>query len=84
VTRAAIVLAAVALLAGWTSSPPSESRARVRPAKRLCFPARLWDAPERFRPCARVVRVVEDGSVWVAVSDHDGTLRYTGTLGARD
>lgn len=50
--------------------------------QRTCFPARLWSASQSYRPCARVTKVEEDGSVTIAVSDADGVVRYTASYGA--
>lgn len=64
--------------------------AAERPAvpTRVCFPASSWDeqygVPDSKRPCARIVRVEEDGSVRVVVTDADGTFRYAAGIGARD
>lgn len=58
--------------------------AGVHSAQRVCFPAAKWDAAAGKRPCARIVRVFEDGSVRVAVSDANGTVRYTTGVGALD
>lgn len=52
--------------------------------QRVCFPAAKWDAPNAKRPCARIVRVFEDGSVRVRVEDASGQLRYRAGVGARD
>lgn len=49
-----------------------------------CFPRALWDARDRYRPCARIVRVDEDGSIVAQVQDHDGTVRFGFRVGARD
>ncbi len=63
--------------AGWATSSPSY------PGR--CFPAHEWGpAPDRYRPCATIARVYEDGSVRVRVSDHGGTTRYTFDQGAMD
>lgn len=51
---------------------------------RACFPAHSWNAPQRLRPCVRIVRVEEDGSFKAAVSDHDGTVRYSLGVGVPD
>ncbi len=55
---------------------------------RTCFPAKLWDGteqhPDSVRPCVRVTRIYEDGSFKFAVSDADGTVRYSGGVGAQD
>jgi hypothetical protein len=49
-----------------------------------CFPARYWNAPDRYRPCARIVSVEEDGSVTIAADDHDGVERWRYSVGALD
>lgn len=43
---------------------------------RTCFPVSKWDANPGLRPCARVTRVFEDGSLRVQVEDADGDFRY--------
>lgn len=54
----------------------------------LCFPASHWDGSERtpdsLRPCAQIVRVEEDGSTKIRVSERDGTVRFTVGVGAPD
>jgi hypothetical protein len=55
--------------------------------QRTCYPRDQWSTgtvPASQRPCARVVRIWEDGSVRLAVSDADGTVRYTVGIGAQD
>lgn len=52
--------------------------------ERTCFPAKHWNAEDAYRPCARVVRIWEDGSVRIAVSDANGTVRYTLGVGVPD
>lgn len=53
--------------------------------QRVCFPASKWGPVEqRYRPCARIERVFEDGSVTLGVYDADGTQRYTTGIGALD
>lgn len=54
---------------------------------RTCFPAAKWNTgtvPASKRPCARIVRVFEDGSVRIRVEDASGSLRYGAGIGARD
>jgi hypothetical protein len=41
-----------------------------------CFPARLWDAKRGQRPCAKIVRVDEDGSARVRVKTASGRSLY--------
>jgi hypothetical protein len=79
-----LTLAACCLFAGiaYGNRP-----AAVTPAQspRVCFPASKWGpAPERYAPCVRIRRVYEDGSFAYAVSDRDGTVRYSGGVGALD
>jgi hypothetical protein len=66
----------------------SDGASRPAPSPRVCFPDRKWNeeygTPDAFRPCARIVTVYEDGSVEVAVSDANGTVRWTAGIGARD
>ena len=62
-------------------------RADRPPSPRVCFPIAQWNTgtvPARFRPCARVTWVAEDGSVGVAVSDASGVVRDTYSVGALD
>jgi hypothetical protein len=69
--------AALGILAvAHADAPSSPSRA--------CFPASKWDAKDSRRPCARIVRVFEDGSVRVRVEDADGRFRYRAGVGAKD
>ncbi len=76
--KAALALAVVVTLAtGFAHAAP-------QPSARVCFPASKWDAKDSKRPCARVVRVEEDGSVRVKVADADGAYRYSATVGAED
>lgn len=51
---------------------------------RVCFPAKLWNAPDRLRPCARVLSVIEDGSLRIAVLDASGVVRYEIGVGVPD
>jgi hypothetical protein len=67
-------IGAVASVAGATSSHPHT----------VCFPAAKWDAPQRYRPCVHVGRVLEDGSFTYSVTDADGTVRYSAGVGAKD
>lgn len=53
-------------------------------SSRTCFPASHWDANQDVRPCAELTRVAEDGSFAYHVLDADGTIRYSGTVGAKD
>jgi len=51
---------------------------------RTCFTAAEWSGPDKYRPCVRVTRLYEDGSFKYAVSDANGTVRYSGGVGAAD
>jgi hypothetical protein len=56
-------------------------------APRVCFDRDQWNTgvvPASKRPCARIVRLYEDGSFKVRVSDADGTVRYSLGVGAQD
>lgn len=70
--------ATVALLAivGAANALPHRGTVTVHSAPRVCFPASSWDAPNKRRPCVRVVRLYEDGSLRLRVSDAGGRLRY--------
>jgi hypothetical protein len=79
------IVAAVAVLALLTLGTRSSVTAATDAARpQTCFPASKWDAKDSKRPCARVVRVAEDGSVRVRVNDADGGFRYSATVGAED
>jgi hypothetical protein len=79
-TRSTLAVAAIAaaLLASTALGNDSDSQSRV------CFPASAWNADDTQRPCARLVRVLEDGSVRVQVTDADGEVRFTTGVGALD
>jgi hypothetical protein len=53
--------------------------------RRTCFPANRWGpAPQQYRPCVQISRLYEDGSFKYRVSDFNGTVRYSGGVGAED
>lgn len=52
--------------------------------QRVCFPAHRWNADPQYRPCVQVSRLYEDGSFKFRVSDYNGTVRYSGGVGAED
>lgn len=71
----------IAATGGTTAWPHAAAQPR------LCFPLDKWNTgtvAARYRPCVRVVRLYEDGSFKYAVSDADGTIRYSGGVGAED
>jgi hypothetical protein len=73
-----LVLATLVFTAAFAQSASTGS-------ERYCFPAKQWGpSPDGFRPCVRIVRLYEDGSFRFAVSDANGTVRYTAGVGARD
>lgn len=78
-TAVAVAFAALCLL--LISEPASSASYRN---DLRCFPAKKWAAQQQYRPCARVTKVYEDGSVEVAVYDANGTERYTYSVGAQD
>jgi hypothetical protein len=75
-------LAVVALLALGVRSSVVAATSADHP--RTCFPVSKWDANPGLRPCARVVRVFEDGSLRVQVSDANGNVRFSAGVGAED
>lgn len=88
---AKIVLALVALMLAMGALGHSVMAASTggnsAPSSRVCFPFGKWNGgtvPYSKAPCARITRVYEDGSFKFAVSDHDGTVRYSGGVGAAD
>lgn len=81
--RAFIVAAIAALLiaAGAIAS----AAVSPFPTPRSCFPASRWNVTDKeYRPCVRIKRLYEDGSFKYAVSDANGTVRYSGGVGAAD
>lgn len=79
ISRAAIAAIMAAALLGAATGAAHALRA---PSPRVCFPARHWaPAPDSVRPCARILRVYEDGSLRLGVYDADGTVRYTFGVG---
>ena len=94
---AAIILVAVAHFfpvfgmhgddGGHVEAAVAAPRVETVAVERVCFPAASWSdgtVPLGQRPCARISRVHEDGSVTVVVTDADGTFRYRGGIGAQD
>lgn len=85
-----VALAHIGPLAGAIDGTAAPSAAVATPrvervsTSRVCFPASKWDANDALRPCAKITRVYEDGSVQIAVSDANGTVRYTTGIGALD
>lgn len=71
---AVLIVAASAALAPAAQTDPG----------RVCFPRSTWDADPQHRPCAEIVRLYEDGSLKVRVSDANGTPRYSYGVGALD
>lgn len=84
----AVAAVALALLASPTMPAayfyPGGSASTSPAPPRACFPAAKWSADQRRRPCARVVRVAEDGTVRLRVENAGGRVRYSATVGARD
>ncbi len=78
-------LALVVLCLAWIGVSAAAKHCPKPQPSRVCFPQAKWGpAPERFRPCVQVLRVFEDGSFSYAVTDADGTERYTAGIGALD
>jgi hypothetical protein len=70
-----IGLATTTALGALPASPAEHGR---------CFPQRIWNAEPSYRPCAQITRLYEDGSFKFRVLDADGTVRYSGGVGAAD
>lgn len=90
---AAMALSTLALLAAigcamvWGNHAGTQAQASAQVQERTCFPLSKWTpgkVPASARPCARILRVEEDGSVKVQVSNADGTFRYQFGYGAED
>jgi hypothetical protein len=83
-----LAIAAVAVVASVAGAHTKVAHVASVPASqspRVCFPAAKWGpAPKRLAPCVRIRRVYEDGSFEYAVSDRDGTVRYSAGVGAKD
>lgn len=72
-------LGAVAL----ATSGDSHSGAAESTQGRVCLSAEVWSADDAERPCARIVKVWEDGSTRVVVTQADGEPLFTSTTGSR-
>jgi hypothetical protein len=70
-----IALATSTALGALPASPAEHGR---------CFPQRIWNAEPSYRPCVQIRRVYEDGSFKFRALDADGTVRYSGGVGAAD
>lgn len=85
---ALLASAAILAFAGLSGAAPAVKAPHavsVANSPRVCRSAATWGpAPDRYRPCAKITAVEEDGSVQIAVSDADGTVRYTTGIGALD
>jgi len=82
-----LTLAACCLFAGiaYGNRPALIPSVSASHSPRVCFPAGKWGpAPQRYAPCVRIRGVMEDGSFTYAVSDRDGTVRYSAGVGALD
>ena len=78
---ACLALAAVA----YGNRPALIPSVSASHSPRVCFDVGKWGpAPQRYAPCVRIRRVYEDGSFTYAVSDRDGTVRYSAGVGALD
>lgn len=91
--RTAVAILTVVLLSGFLagysawelskSDAEAEAEAASEPQGRVCVSAEVWSADDAERPCARIVRVWEDGSTQVRVTQADGGYLFTATTGAR-
>lgn len=85
VTIAIVSVFAILATVGVGSADQTGSPIEGAPGKRVCFPAAKWGpVPDQYRPCVRILRVQEDGSFGVSVSDGDGVERYTLGVGVPD
>jgi hypothetical protein len=85
--RRVVFLAALVVLVAAVSAVAAGhgGAVTVEHSPRVCFKASHWGpAPDAVRPCVRITGVEEDGSFSYAVSDADGTVRYTAGVGALD
>lgn len=81
----AIVCAIPASMLGGAAVADQFAGGTHAPKLGRCFPAKQWGpAPDGLRPCVALRRIYEDGSFKFAVSDADGTVRYSGGVGASD
>lgn len=82
-TRIAVVALSLAALVGGSALAVAHTpnQDTVPPSDRVCFSARSWSADDGERPCARVTRIYEDGSVELQVLDANGTERYREGIG---
>lgn len=53
------------------------------PQGRVCVSTEVWSADDAERPCARIVKVWEDGSTRVVVTQANGKRLFTSTTGSR-
>lgn len=73
-----VVTLGVGAMRGVDDAPAPEST-----QGRVCVSAEVWSGDDAERPCARIVRVWEDGSTQVRVTRADGGEAFTATTGAR-
>lgn len=85
IALAATVAILIAGFAAHAATPRPETVEGSVNAPRVCFPKKDWGpASDSIRPCVRITGVQEDGSFSYAVSDGNGTVRYTAGVGALD
>lgn len=84
ITVLIIALLATGVVGHFAQAAPNGGLAATGHPK-TCFPAKRWGpVDDQYRPCVQVIRLYEDGSFKFAVSDANGTVRYSGGVGAAD
>lgn len=78
-----IVLLVGMLAIGIVNGLDDPPEAASSPQGRSCVSAEVWSADDAERPCARIVKVWEDGSTRVVVTQADGKRLFTSTTGSR-
>ncbi len=78
-----VVLLVGMLGVGTINGIDGPSEAVGSPQGRVCVSAEVWSADDAERPCARIVRVFEDGSTQVVVTQANGKRLFRSNTGAR-
>lgn len=88
--RGAVAILAVVLVSGflagysaWDMTTRDNAGAAESTQGKVCFPASKWDANDDERPCSEIVKVWEDGSTRVRVTQADGKVLWITGTGSR-